>query len=284
MSNPFRYFNSSPQIIRLAVLMYVKYPLSLRNVEDLLAERGIDISHETVRFWWNRFGPMFAAEIRKKRLAHMRGYPQWRWHLDEAFVKVNGKLCYLWRAVDHEGEVGLGSGRHGEAGQGRGAEVSQAHHEEIWPTAERRHRRALLLSRGDERGRHRRSPGGRSSAQQSRREFASAVSTTRTGHAAVSKHEDAAKIQLSSCGGPQPFQSGAPSRHSPGFQTKTSRRVGRVARPRGLVAAWVWACCAVRRRPAVTLTKPVAEVALAHGFWELVRSAVQYRQTFGEQP
>ena len=105
MSNPFRYFNSSPEIIRLAVLMYVKYPLSLRNVEDLLAERGIDISHETVRFWWNRFGPMFAAEIRKRRVAHMRGYPQWRWHLDEAFVKVNGKLCYLWGAVDHEGEV-----------------------------------------------------------------------------------------------------------------------------------------------------------------------------------
>src|SRR6202030_4653036 len=51
------------------------------------------------------FGPMFAAEIRKRRVAHMRGYPQWRWHLDEVFVKVNGKLCYLWRAVDHEGEV-----------------------------------------------------------------------------------------------------------------------------------------------------------------------------------
>ena len=105
MSNPFRYFNSSPEVIRLVVMMYVRYPLSLRNVEDLLAERGIDISHETVRFWWNRFGPMFAAEIRKKRVAHMRGYPQWRWHLDEVFVKVNGKLCYLWRAVDHEGEV-----------------------------------------------------------------------------------------------------------------------------------------------------------------------------------
>ena len=69
-----------------------------------MAERGIDVSHETVRFWWNRFGPMFAAEIRE-RVAHMRGYPQWRWHLDEVFVKVNGKLCYLWRAVDHEGEV-----------------------------------------------------------------------------------------------------------------------------------------------------------------------------------
>ena len=105
MSNPFRYFNSSPEVIRLVVMMYVRYPLSLPNVEDLLAERGIDISHETVRFWWNRFGPMFAAEIRKRRVAHMRGYPQWRWHLDEVFVKINGKLCYLWRAVDHEGEV-----------------------------------------------------------------------------------------------------------------------------------------------------------------------------------
>src|SRR5271165_6767739 len=67
MTNPFRYFNSSPEVIRLVVMMYVRYPLSLRNVEDLLAERGIDISHETVRFWWNRFGPIFAAEIRKRR-------------------------------------------------------------------------------------------------------------------------------------------------------------------------------------------------------------------------
>jgi len=105
MSNPFRYFNSSPEVIRLVVMMYVRYPLSLRNVEDLLAERGIDISHETIRFWWNRFGPMFAAEIRKKRVAYLRRFPQWRWHLDEVFVKINGKLCYLWRAVDHEGEV-----------------------------------------------------------------------------------------------------------------------------------------------------------------------------------
>jgi putative transposase len=105
MSNPFRYFNSSPEVIRLVVMMYVRYPLSLRNVEDSLAERGIDISQETIRFWWNRFGPVFAAEIRKRRVAHMRRYPQWRWHLDEAFVKVNGTLCYLWRAVDHEGEV-----------------------------------------------------------------------------------------------------------------------------------------------------------------------------------
>ena len=67
MCNLFRYFNSSPEVIRLVVMMYVRYPLLLRNVEDLLAERGIDISHEMARFWWNRFGPMFAAEIRKRR-------------------------------------------------------------------------------------------------------------------------------------------------------------------------------------------------------------------------
>ena len=58
MNNPFRYFNSSPEVIRLAVMMYIRYPLSLRQVEDILFERGIDISHETVRYWWNRCGPM----------------------------------------------------------------------------------------------------------------------------------------------------------------------------------------------------------------------------------
>ncbi len=62
-ANPFRYFNSSPEVIRLVVMMYVRFPLSLRNVEDLLFERGIDICHETVRMWWNRFGPMYAFGI-----------------------------------------------------------------------------------------------------------------------------------------------------------------------------------------------------------------------------
>jgi putative transposase len=75
MRSPFRYFNSSPEVIRLVVMIYVRYPLSLRNVEDLLGEHGIDISHETVRFLWNRFGPMFAAGIRKKRAAHLRHFP-----------------------------------------------------------------------------------------------------------------------------------------------------------------------------------------------------------------
>ena len=103
--SPFRYFRTSPAIIRLAVMMYVRFPLSLRNVEDLLHERGIEICHETVRFWWQRFGPMFAAEIRQRRVDRMRGRRQWRWHLDEMFVKINGETHYLWRAVDHEGEV-----------------------------------------------------------------------------------------------------------------------------------------------------------------------------------
>ncbi len=105
MRNPFRYFKTSPEIIRLAVMMYVRYPLSLRQVEDLLSERGIDICHETVRIWWNRFGPMFAAEIRKRRVQQHRSFSRWRWHLDEVFVRINGETHYLWRAVDHEGEV-----------------------------------------------------------------------------------------------------------------------------------------------------------------------------------
>jgi len=103
--SPFKRFNSSPEVIRLVVMLYVKYPLSLRNVEDLLAERGIDICHETVRFWWQRFGPLFASEIRRRRKAHMRQRHQWRWHLDEMYVKLNGEMVYLWRAADHEGEV-----------------------------------------------------------------------------------------------------------------------------------------------------------------------------------
>ena len=86
-------------------MMYIRFPLSLREVEDMLHERGIDICHETVRAWWNRFGPMFAAEIRKKRVAAHRNGAQWCWHLDEVFVRINGETYYLWRGVDHEGEV-----------------------------------------------------------------------------------------------------------------------------------------------------------------------------------
>jgi putative transposase len=102
--SPLRYFKTSPEVIRLAVMLYVRFPLSLRNVEDLLHERGIEVSHEAVRYWWLRFGPMFAAEIRRRRVDGLRA-SRWRWRLDEVFVKVNGVQHYLWRAVDHEGEV-----------------------------------------------------------------------------------------------------------------------------------------------------------------------------------
>ena len=102
--SPFRYFKTWPEVIRLAVMKYARFPLSLRNVEDLLHEPGIDICHETVRFWWNRFRTMFAAEIRKRRVEDVRS-SRWRWQLDEVFVKINGEQHYLWRAVDHEVEV-----------------------------------------------------------------------------------------------------------------------------------------------------------------------------------
>ena len=85
MNNPIRYFNSSPEVIRLAVTMVIRYPLSLRQVEDILFERCIDICHETVHCWWNRFGPMFAGEIRRRR-AEGRNWSNWRWHLDEVFA------------------------------------------------------------------------------------------------------------------------------------------------------------------------------------------------------
>jgi putative transposase len=94
-----------PEIIRLAVMMCVRFPGSPRNIEDLLHERGVDICHETVRYWWNRFGPLFAREIRKKRMHLVPNYSNWKWHLDEVFAKINGEIHYLWRAVDHEGEI-----------------------------------------------------------------------------------------------------------------------------------------------------------------------------------
>ncbi len=89
----------------MVVMLYVRYPLSLRDVEDLLFERGYDLCHETVRLWWNRFGPLFAADIRRQRSSRMRGFRHWQWHLDEVYVRINGEMHYLWRAVDQEGEI-----------------------------------------------------------------------------------------------------------------------------------------------------------------------------------
>ncbi len=88
-------------------MMSVRDPFSLRQGEDRLCERGIDICHETVRDWWNRVGPVFAAEIRNRRVHH-RFYSLWRGPLDEVCVRINGTTHDLWRAVDHDGDVGEG--------------------------------------------------------------------------------------------------------------------------------------------------------------------------------
>lgn len=87
---PFRYFKTSPEIIRLSVMLDIRFPLSRRNVEDLLHERGIETSHETVRFWRNRFGPIFAAENRCRRVYRTRARRHWLRHLDEVNLKING--------------------------------------------------------------------------------------------------------------------------------------------------------------------------------------------------
>jgi len=100
----FRYFKICPEITQLAVMLYVWFPLSLRNVEDLLHERGADLSYESVRYWWHRFGSQFANQIKKRRAGGMQS-SNWKWHLDEVFVKIIGERHDLWRAVDHEGEV-----------------------------------------------------------------------------------------------------------------------------------------------------------------------------------
>ena len=100
--SPFKYFKISPKIIRLAVMYYIRYPLSFCQVEDILHERGVDICRETARFWVEPFGSKFAGEIRKNRAVH---HSNWQWHLDEVCVKIKGERFYLWRAVDHEGEV-----------------------------------------------------------------------------------------------------------------------------------------------------------------------------------
>src|ERR1700720_4904304 len=89
-----------PEIIQQAIWLYVRFTLSFRDVEDLLAERGIVVSYETVRRWVTHFGPMIAADLRKRRPK-----PHTIWHLDQAYLKIDGRLVYLWRAVDAEGEV-----------------------------------------------------------------------------------------------------------------------------------------------------------------------------------
>ena len=87
-------------VIRHAVWLYFRFSLSFRDVEELLAQRGIEVSYETIRCWTIKFGPLIARRLKKRRCA-----PSPRWHLDEMVCWIGGKRMYLWRAVDDEGEV-----------------------------------------------------------------------------------------------------------------------------------------------------------------------------------
>src|SRR5258708_27224206 len=89
-----------PEIIQHAIWLYLRFTLNYRDVEELLAEHGFDISYETVRRWVLKFGPLIARQLRQRRPR-----PSCRWHLDEIVVRIAGERMYLWRAVDHEGEV-----------------------------------------------------------------------------------------------------------------------------------------------------------------------------------
>ena len=89
-----------PDVIRYAVWLYFRFTLSVRDVEELLAQRRIEVSREAVRCWVIKFGPLIAANLRRRRSP-----PTGCWHLDEMVVKISGQRMYLWRAVDDEGEV-----------------------------------------------------------------------------------------------------------------------------------------------------------------------------------
>ena len=99
-TTPYRGFRFPKAIIQQAIWLYLRFTLSLRDVEELLAERGIGVTYETVRIWVARFGPLIARRLRRRR-----GPSSGIWHLDEMFVKIAGRQMYLWRAVDSEGEV-----------------------------------------------------------------------------------------------------------------------------------------------------------------------------------
>ena len=188
-----------------------------------------------------------SAGVRSPRATHL-------------FVKVNGKLCDPWRAVDHEGEV-LEAVATAKRDKAAALKLLKRTMKKYGAPPQHRHRWASGIFGGDERDRCRcRAARGRRSAQQSRREFASAVSATRTGDAALSKSEDATEVQLSSCLGAQPIESGTPSRHEASLQAQTFRCVGRAARSRGIDRRSRDGGRAACRRACVTLTPP------RHGF------------------
>jgi len=181
-ASPFRYFKTSPEIIRLAVMLYVRLPLSLRNVEDVLHERGIDVSHETVRYWRNRFGPIFAAEIRRKEAPHAPSIMK-----AKSSKPMLRSLCY-------------------QAARSQGS-VSAQSDETVWPAECNRHRQTLAHIGSAENDWLRRVLGDRPLAEQSGGKLPPAAQTTRRGNATLSADGNASEICGHSFIRTQSFQS-----------------------------------------------------------------------------
>ena len=131
-----------PEIIQQAIWLYLRFTLSLRDVEDLLAERGVAVSYETVRRWVNHFGPMIAADLRKRRLK-----PHTTWHLDEVYLKIDGRMVYLWRGRRRRGRGPRCAGPV-QAKQARRAETdAQAPEEVCLCSSAVGHRRLAFIQR-----------------------------------------------------------------------------------------------------------------------------------------
>src|SRR5277367_3431064 len=195
-----------PEIIHQAIWLYLPFTLSFRDIEDLLAERGIAVSYETVRRWVNHFGPMIAAHLRKRRPK-----PHATWHLDEVYLKIDGRMVYLWRAVDAEGEVLdllIQTRRNKQAALKlmRKLLKKYAFVPDKLVTDDLRSYRAAAADLGLA-GRHDRGRWRNNRAENSHQPNP----TTRAQDARVQERRIGAKISLNACGGPQHLQRPAPS-------------------------------------------------------------------------
>jgi putative transposase len=227
-------------------------------VEDLLFERGIGICHETVRMWWNGFGPTFAGDIRRQRVLRMRGFRHWRQHLDEMYVKLDGEMVNLWRAVDHEGEIlesYITKTRDKKAAMTFMKKSLKRHGSPEVMTTD-----GLRSYRRDEGFWQQGEAGGGSLGQQPRRELTPAVPTTSTGNAPLQADEDASRVRLGSRQHQNHFSL---ERHLLNRRTYKQRRAAALAEWQILASEAVSPCrpvcsrCREMRRSLVLASRPV---------------------------
>lgn len=229
--------------------MDTRFPLSLPNIEDLLFERGVDICHETVRFWWNRFGPLFAADIRRQRVSRMKGFRHWHWHLDEVFLKINGERQYLSRAVDHDGEV-----LESFVMKKRDKLAALAFMKKALKRHGKAEKRPSLLTLRNALAWKSGVQVDGSMAQQASRVFSLAIPTTRASDAALSAHKVASEIRFPPRLLPQSLQLETPPRGSSDIQHQALGCPGRVAVPHGLKCSMGKGTLAKWRRVCIRLT------------------------------